>query len=82
MTQSTTAPKVSERTAHLFNALRLLEEINEEIYNAFSHLGEDEAAGRLECFESQYNYTRDTLKDWIAEAAHAWATSAPTPAEF
>ena len=81
MAQSTT-PKVSERTAHLFNALRLLEEFNEEVYNAFSHLGEDIAARRLECFESQYNYTRDTIKDWIGEAAQEWAVTRPTAAEF
>ena len=73
---------MGERTAHLFKALRLLEEINEEIYNSFVPISENEAEGRLECIESQYEYTRDTIIDWIGEAARCWAVSRPTAADF
>lgn len=73
---------VGEKTAHLFNALRHIEEVNEEVFDAFSRISEEEANARLECFGPQYEYIRDTLKAWIAEAAGTWAVSSPTPPEF
>lgn len=75
-------PKVSERTAHLFNALRLLEEFNKEVYNAFTPFGEEVAGEKLSCFDSQYTHARDTILDWIGEAAFGWAISEPAAAEF
>lgn len=73
---------VGECTAHLLNARRLLEELQEEVVDAYRDLGENETDTRLAALRDGADMIRETLGSWIAERVEAWAYSRSRPTEI
>ena len=79
-----TTPIVGERTAHLLNARQLLEQMQEEICEAYRDLGETEMQARLldPQLQTGAEHIKDTLSRWIMERVEEWAASRPLQTEI
>lgn len=73
---------VGKRTAHLLNARKLLEQLQEEVCDAYQDLGENEVQARLWDLQAGADQIRDYLDRWLAEQVTAWAVSRPLQAEI
>ena len=70
-----TTPTIAPETAHLLNALRLLEQVGCEIYDAFEPQGEDMANAQMDVFCKDTDKIRETLDEWLLERVRDWVTS-------
>lgn len=77
-----TKPTLSDRTAHLCNALRILEIMQQEVYDAYAPAGEDRANAALEAIGNNADYIKKVLEGWISDEVHDWAISEPRRAEI
>ena len=73
---------VGECTAHLLNARRLLEELQEEVVDAYRDLGANETDTRPAAPRGGADMIREARGSWLAGRVEAWAYSRFRPTEI